>query len=326
MDPNAYPPPPGQTRPHAPPTRTGTVRFRIPSVNEIAETSYSIWGNLSSKKVPLICIHGGPGIPHDYLLPVSLISTDYTIPVVMYDQVGCGRSTRFHPQQYPPNFFTVDLFLAELDNLIRSLGITVYDLLGHSWGGMLASSYAITQPTGLRKLILCSTPSDMRTFVQVGAELRSCLPQDIQASLSNPLSPEHTAATMELHRRHLCRVEPCFPVDLMTSLQSLAEDDTVHNAMNGGSSASTSVDITGSLKNWSVVSELGSVTEKTVPGGVLLINGYFDSTQDACVLPWFSRTKARVKWVQFALSSSMPHLEETNKFVKVVGRFLTTHC
>ncbi|KAK0726201.1 Alpha/Beta hydrolase protein [Apiosordaria backusii] len=325
MDPTTYPPPPGQTRPYAPPTRSGTVRFRIPSTNEIAETSYSIWGNLSSKKVPLICVHGGPGIPHDYLLPISLISTDYTIPVVLYDQVGCGRSTRFPTHKYPPSFFTIDLFLAELDNLIRSLGITVYDLLGHSWGGMLISSYALTQPAGLRKLILCSTPSDMRTFVQVGAELRSFLPPGIQASLSNPLNPEQTAATMELHRHHLCRVEPYFPVELMTSLQSLAENDTVHNAMNGGPSTPTSVDITGSLKDWSVVSELGLVTEKTVPGGVLLINGYFDSTQDACVLPWFVRAKARVKWVQFALSSSMPHLEETDKFVKVVGRFLTTH-
>lgn len=325
MDPTTYPPPPGQTRRYAPPTRSGTVRFRIPSTNDIAETSYSIWGNLSSKKVPLICVHGGPGIPHDYLLPISLISTDYTIPVVMYDQVGCGRSTHFSPHQYHPSFFTIDLFLAELDNLIRCLGITVYDLFGHSWGGMLISSYALTQPAGLRKLILCSTPSSMKTFVQVGAELRSFLPLEIQASLSDPLSPEHATAAMELHRRHLCRVEPFFPEELMTSLHSLAENDTVHHAMNGGPSTPASVDINGSLKDWSVVSELGLVTEKTVPGGVLLINGYFDSAQDACILPWFSKTKARVKWVQFALSSSMPHLEETDRFVGVVGRFLTTH-
>ncbi|KAK4227354.1 Alpha/Beta hydrolase protein [Podospora fimiseda] len=318
-------PAPGQTRPYPPPTRTGTVLFRIPSSSDLAETSYSIWGNLSPKKIPLICLHGGPGIPHDYLLPISLINTDYGIPVLMYDQIGCGKSTHFPNKPLDTSFWTPALFMAELDNLIRSLGITTYDLLGHSWGGMLAAEYALTQPAGLRKLVLCDAPSDMRTYVGVAQELRAMLPAEVRAILTNdqfPIeSPEYQTALLEFYRRHLCRVEGPFPQELMKSFAGMAEDNTVFLAMNGPSG----FHVTGGLKDWSVVGGLSRITERTVPGGVLLINGHFDEAQDACVLPYFTRVKARVKWVQFALSSGMPQLEETEKFVRVVGAFLSTH-
>ncbi|KAK3988460.1 Alpha/Beta hydrolase protein [Cladorrhinum sp. PSN332] len=320
---------PGQTRAYPPPTRTGTVLFRIPGnispSNELSETSYSIWGNLSPKKVPLVCLHGGPGIPHDYLLPISLIGADYGVPVLMYDQIGCGKSTHFPNKALDTDFWTPALFMAELDNLIRSLGITTYDLLGHSWGGMLAAEFALAQPAGLRKLVLCDAPSDMRTYVGVAEELRAMLPAEVQSILLNNQlsreSPEYQSAMLEFYRRHLCRVEGAFPPELMRSFAGMAEDNTVYMAMNGPSE----FHVTGGLRDWSVVGELSRVTERTVPGGVLLINGQFDEAQDACVLPYFTRVKARVKWVQFALSSHMPQLEETEKFVRIVGAFLSTH-
>ncbi|KAK4169738.1 Alpha/Beta hydrolase protein [Cladorrhinum sp. PSN259] len=322
-------PAPGQNRPYPPPTRTGTVLFRIPGnispSSELSETFYLIWGNLSPKKTPLVCLHGGPGIPHDYLLPISLINTDYGVPVLMYDQIGCGRSTHFANKPLDTSFWTPALFMAELDNLIRSLGITSYDLLGHSWGGMLAAEFALAQPAGLRKLIICDAPSDMRTYVGVAEELRAMLPLEVRTVLTSNLhykeSPEYQAAMLEFYQRHLCRVEGSFPAELMRSLAGMAEDNTSYMTMNGPSE----FHVNGVLKDWSVVGRLSGITERTVPGGVLLINGQFDEAQDACVLPYFTRVKARVKWVQFALSSHMPQLEETEKFVRVVGAFLSTH-
>lgn len=322
-------PAPGQVRPYPPPTRTGTVVFRIPgslsTAREPSETFYAIWGNLSPKKTPLICLHGGPGIPHDYLVPISLVCSDYGIPVVMYDQVGCGRSTHFPEKARDASFWTPGLFAAELDNLIRSLGITIYDLLGHSWGGMLATEFALSQPPGLRKLILCDTPSDMRTYARVAEELRAMLPAEVQNALASGRDDkegsEYQGAVMQFYKRHLCRVGHGFPLELVRSFAGLAEDNTVYVAMNGPSE----LHVTGGLRDWSVVGELASITERTVPGGVLLINGQFDEAQDACVLPYFIRVQARVKWVQFALSSHMPHLEETEKFVATVGAFLSTH-
>jgi pimeloyl-ACP methyl ester carboxylesterase len=76
----------------------------------------------------------------------------------MYDQIGCGRSTRLPEKLGDGSFWTIDLFLAELENLLSHLEIQDdYDLLGQSWGGCLASELAVRQPKGLKKLILANS-------------------------------------------------------------------------------------------------------------------------------------------------------------------------
>src|SRR5690606_20850024 len=47
----------------------------------------------SSARQPLLCIHGGPGMGHDYLLPLEEMATTGR-RVVFYDQLGCGGSDR----------------------------------------------------------------------------------------------------------------------------------------------------------------------------------------------------------------------------------------
>ncbi len=330
-----WPTPPGQERRYPSPTKTGVAYFRLPSTGEVVETAYEVWGDLDPKSIPLICLHGGPGISHSYLLPISLIHADYGIPIVMYDQLGSGKSTRLRDWRGRADFWTPELFLAELESLVESLGIQHYDLLGHSWGGMLASQHAVSQPAGLRKLVLCDTPSDMESFVAATRNLRAQLPADVLATLEacerageTEDSPAYQAALIEFNRRHLCRADP-FPRELMATFAGMAEDSTVFSTMHGptgGGNGGSAFSVTGSLAGWTIVDALASITEETVPGGVLLVNGQFDEAQDECVLPFFTRVGARVKWVQFALSAHMPWLEETEKFMRVVGAFLTVHC
>lgn len=103
-------------------------------------------------------------------------------------------------------------------------------------------------------------------------------------------SLEYQAATIEYYRRHLCRAAQ-FPPELLAAFAAMAEDSTVYNTMNGPSEFRT----TGTLATWSIVGDLHLITERTVPGGVLLINGRYDEAQDECVMPYFTHTKARVK-------------------------------
>lgn len=37
---------------------------------------------------PLVVLHGGPGLTHNYLVPFSDIATKFNIPVIIYDQLG----------------------------------------------------------------------------------------------------------------------------------------------------------------------------------------------------------------------------------------------
>ena len=115
-------------------------------------TWYRVVGDLGSGKLPLVTLHGGPGGTHDYLEPYSRLAAEGRA-VIFYDQLGAGRST--HLRDKGADFWTVDLFLAELDNLLRHLGIEKrYHLLGQSWGGILAMEYALKYQQNLKALII----------------------------------------------------------------------------------------------------------------------------------------------------------------------------
>ena len=66
---------------------------------------------------PLVVVHGGPGSPHDYLLP--LLALGEGREVIFYDQLGCGRST---PSR-GAHLWTVDRFVDELGALVQALGL-----------------------------------------------------------------------------------------------------------------------------------------------------------------------------------------------------------
>jgi len=82
--------------------------------------------------------------------------------------------------------------------------------------------------------------------------------------------------------------------------------------------------VIGTLKDWSINEGLKKITEKTCPGGMLIVNGDFDEAQDETCTHFFTQPRCRTKWIRYALSSHMPMLEETEKYVRDLGTFLTT--
>lgn len=318
------PAPPGQQRPYPEPDKTGKIPFQVPGYEEKGDTVYKLWGDLSSDKVPLICLHGGPGAAHNYILPICLIYKDYGIPVVMYDQIGCGLSTHFPHRLHDTKFWTSDMFIAELENLKHALGIKTFDLLGQSWGGMLGAYYTGSrQPEGLRKLIIADSPSDMVLWLQDLSILRKELPQDVQDTLTRcerekaTDSPEYKAAVNVFNHRFLCRLDP-FPKELQATIDQQEKDPTVYLTMNGPSE----FHVIGSLAKWNVRPLLKNITTKTVPGGILLINGYHDEVQDTVMTPYFLEPQAKVKWIRYALSAHCAQLEETEKYMVDLAAFL----
>lgn len=69
--------------------------------------------------------------------------------VIMPDQIGFGKSSK------PQNFqFTFQTLAESTNQLLKSLGITKYTVLGHSMGGMLATRMSLMYPENVKKLIL----------------------------------------------------------------------------------------------------------------------------------------------------------------------------
>lgn len=79
---------------------------------------------------PLIVAHGKPDISHHYVLPHVEYGTAHNLPVVLYGQLRLGILT--YLRDGPDDFFSMNLFIDELQNLLRHLGIIDgFDLLGH---------------------------------------------------------------------------------------------------------------------------------------------------------------------------------------------------
>ena len=95
--------------------------------------THRLGGGGDDDHVPLLILHGGPGVPHDYLENLAA-SASPRQPVVFYDQLGCGRSDR--PDD--PGRWRLARFVAEIDYARRALRLDRVVLLGQSWGGMLA--------------------------------------------------------------------------------------------------------------------------------------------------------------------------------------------
>ena len=293
------------------PSRTGTVDFGP------YETWYRVTGDLEGGQVPLVVLHGGPGAAHNYLLEIAgLASTGR--PVIHYDQLGCGNST--HLRDRGAEFWTVELFLEELTNLLDKLDVGPHHLLGQSWGGMLGAEYAVTRPSGLQSLVISNSPASMDLWVTEANRLRQDLPSDVRNALDyheangTTDDPAYLAATQVFYDRHVCRVLPN-PPEVVATMTQLNEDPTVYHTMNGPNEFYC----IGSLRTWSIIERLGSIVAPT-----LLISGRHDEATPATVQPFFDRV-ADVRWTVFEDSSHMPFVEEPERYLDVVGAFLAEH-
>ena len=102
---------------------------------------------------PLVIIHGGPGMSHDYLAPqlIDLLAREYRL--IFYDQRASGRSAGVEDTTR----LTMAQFISDLESLRKSLQLDRMNLLGHSFGGLLAMYYAAAYNHATGKIILLDT-------------------------------------------------------------------------------------------------------------------------------------------------------------------------
>ncbi|HEX6050867.1 MAG TPA: alpha/beta fold hydrolase [Gemmatimonadaceae bacterium] len=102
----------------------------------------------------LLVLHGGPGADHQYLLPQMLALAD-EYELVLYDQRGGGKSRTDDPAP-----ITWQTHVEDLAAVAAELDLGAPELIGYSWGGLLAMLYATeaarsdSSPTAPTALIL----------------------------------------------------------------------------------------------------------------------------------------------------------------------------
>lgn len=283
------------------------------------QTWYRVTGDLTGPRLPLVVAHGGPGCTHDYVDSFKDIAALDGRAVIHYDQLGNGKST--HLPEKGPEFWTVDLFLAELDGLLAHLGIAErYAFLGQSWGGMLGAEHAVRRPQGLKALVIANSPANMHTWVAEANRLRRELPIEVQETLNRHeaagtlTDPDYIGASMAFYDRHVCRVTP-WPAEVARTFAAMDADNTVYRHMNGP----TEFHVIGTMRDWTIEDRLAQIAAPT-----LLISGAYDEATPEVVRPYREKVPD-IRWVLFPDSSHMPHVEEKEACLKVVSEFLQQH-
>lgn len=214
---------------------------------------------------PLLLLHGGPGSASYYLKPLLALADER--PVIIYDQLGSGKSDR----PTDTSLFTVDRYVQELQTLRDSLGLKEIHLYGHSWGGMLAEAYMGTNPSGVRSLILSSPLVTTKQWEQDADSLLKALPDSIEAVIAKheadhtTAAPEYAAATQAYYQLYVTRQPVRSEADADSSKNGFGE--LVYNYMWGPGEFTS----TGTLKNFDATTWLQSIRVPT-----LFLSGEFD--------------------------------------------------
>ncbi|GMO34070.1 MAG: alpha/beta hydrolase [Termitinemataceae bacterium] len=117
-------------------------------------------GSVLRRRPVCFVLHGGPGCDHSDYLPALDPLLDL-MQLIYIDYRGNGRSLDADPSADPSNF-TLEQNVSDIEALRRYLGLEKIVLLGQSYGGMAAISYAVQYPQNVAALVLITTASDYR--------------------------------------------------------------------------------------------------------------------------------------------------------------------
>jgi proline iminopeptidase len=129
---------------------------------------------------PLVVLHGGPGASHDYFLPYLLPLARHN-RLVFIDERGSGRSEKLENVSK----YTVEAMAEDVDAVRKALALGKINLLGHSYGGVLAQAYAFKYQANLAHLVLCSTFHSTKALNQVFRQMKAKMPVELRARIDN---------------------------------------------------------------------------------------------------------------------------------------------
>lgn len=262
--------------------------------------------------LPLLVVHGGPGLPHTYLRSLQRLADERE--VIFWDQLGCGNSER------PANreLWTMQRSVDEMDAVVKGLDLNGFHLFGNSWGGMIAQQYALDVPSRAVSLTISNSIASIPQFSQMVARLKTELDPETQSAIDRheaagtTHAAEYQDAIRIWNETYLCRVRP-WPAELFEAFANMGTD--IFETMFGPSDFR----IVGTIRDWDVFDRLAEITLPT-----LILAGRFDE----CVPEHMWEMHRRIAGSRYELFEStahMPFIEEPDKFDRVMRDFLRLH-
>ena len=266
-----------------------------------------------SKGIPLIILHGGPGGCVERYEPLEKLA-EYGVPLIFYDQLGCGYSKVPKNHKISWNF---RIFLDEFDNLVRYFKLEKYNVLGHSWGGMLALEYVCNfNHKGLQKLILFSTLPSTKIWNDEHLKmLDEFEPEERAALLSENEGKKfdkeiYKKAIKKFYKNHVGkRSKDIYPFKTKRFPKTNKE---IYEKMWGKSELFG----TGTLLDWNVEDKLSRIDVPT-----LILSGALDESTPA-MNELMAKQIKNSKWVLLKKSHHIGYAEEPELVIETIKDFV----
>ncbi len=253
---------------------------------------------------PLIVVHGGPGATHYYLEPLEDLGAYRE--VIFYDQIGGGQSDKLDKSLWKP-----ETFVKELGEIVESLGLKQYHLLGQSWGAAVVASFALTQPEGLKRIILADSYLSTPRWDEDADRLIKKLSKKTQETLHRGElgTDEYKKAERGYHKRFINMMENR-PEAFERNSRGFARD--IYNYMWGPYEHL----INGTLSDFDLIPDLHKINQP-----VLLVSGRNDeATPEAN--EYYASLIPNAKTAVLENSAHFPFWTDREEFMEIVEDFL----
>jgi proline iminopeptidase len=266
----------------------------------VTVSGHRIWYESEGTGEPLILHPGGPGASHDYFHPWFSALKD-RVRVIYIDPYGTGRSDRAKQ----PNQYSLAGEVDDIEAVRKALNLGRINLLGHSYGGIVALSYAVKYPQSLKRLIisntLVSSAAWQLTNDHANADTKLFFPEK-----GDPDPNQVMAHFFFYDRSNLAKLNQAndqFNGQVMTAI--------------GGTDMDTKLG--GELAHFDFRGKLQSL-----PFPMLILAG----RGDGVVMPQLARDLAaaapKAKFVMFEHSGHYPFIEESDQVMRTIHQFLGT--
>jgi proline iminopeptidase len=158
----------------------------------IDDTSLWVVSRGPNDGLPVLVLHGGPGLDHhefgDYLDPLA----DRGIRLLLVDLRAQGRS-----EPAPPETWTLERMAQDVIMLARAMGLERYAVLGHSYGAFVALQNAVDYPGMATGTIVSGGIASAKYLDAVEANLQRFEPAGLRERVAASWARESDVRTPE---------------------------------------------------------------------------------------------------------------------------------
>ncbi|MCF6379286.1 proline iminopeptidase-family hydrolase [Nocardioides KLBMP 9356] len=265
----------------------------------------------------VLLLHGGPGATDELYECFDTWFPGAGIEYYYYDQLGSYRSD----QPDDPSLWDLGRFVDEVEQVRRALGLgrDNFVLFGQSWGGLLATEYAVHHQQHLKGLVISNMMSSCRLYNDYARDV--LMPamdpdvlariQELEATGAND-DPSYERLLMEHHYAlHVCRL----PVDEWPDPvnRSLAHiNPAIYVPMQGPSELGMS----GSLETWDRSGDLAGIDVPT------LVIGATHDTMDPAHMEWMAGELPQGRYLHCPDGSHLSQFDDPQHFFPGLIDFL----